>query len=495
MRIFLCTGLAVLPAVVLSSQVRSQPELRASYRDDFILEDANGLFQLKIRGNLHLDARAYQCDGPCGSPHSIDLRRARIDLQGRVHKWFAFRIQPELADNPQIRNAWVDIGRYPFLHLRAGQMKVPFSSAWATLDNNVNFIERGTSTPFYTYFDRGVLVWGEILDATLVPSLGIFTGAGAEIDANGGDIDDAKDLAARVFVQPFKRVHVDVLSGLFLVAQGTWGHMSVPTARYEKGGLRAANRESALWRWRTEQVLGSDGRVTDRIAAAVDSRTRWGLELHYLLGPFALSTEYLQVLYDNVTVYHELVEGSSLRARTQVATADALLGTFSVFASIYLTGEHKSLSTWGWKTARPKANIGEGGWGAIEALARYSYTWADPGLFTTTKVVGFRPGDAALPEDYQAATPATHNRVNAAILDGAHAVHEVTLGLSWTLNPMVRVQLNDVFLWAPSNDRDGDGVNDNLILSGAKSEQADAGRKSTPVSFENAVMARLILKI
>jgi len=67
-----------------------------------------------------------------GSPYSFDIRRGRIDLQGTIHRWFTFRVQPELAGKPYLHNGWVDIGPRPWLHLRAGQMKVPFSSSWAT---------------------------------------------------------------------------------------------------------------------------------------------------------------------------------------------------------------------------------------------------------------------------------------------------------------------------------------------------------------------------
>lgn len=69
------------------------------------------------------------------------------------------------------------------------------------------------------------------------------------------------------------------------------------------------------------------------------------------------------------------------------------------------------------------------------------------------------------------------------------------LGVCWTVNPMLRIQLNDVFLWSPSADRDGDGENDNWMLSGAKSDQSDPGRKGTKTSYENAVMLRLIFKL
>ena len=74
-------------------------------------------------------------------------------------------------------------------------------------------------------------------------------------------------------------------------------------------------------------------------------------------------------------------------------------------------------------------------------------------------------------------------------------VHETTLGLSWTLNPMVRIQLNDVFLWAPNGDRDGDGENDNFLVSGAKSDRANPETKNLKTSWENAVMGRVIFRI
>ncbi len=139
----------------------AKTDLRAYYKDDFILEDSRSFFQLKIRGNLHLDYRFYKAEER-GAPHSFDIRRGRIDLQGRLHRWFTFRLQVELAGNPYVRNAWMDTRPFDWLHVRLGQMKVPFSSSWLTTDNNINFIERGTSTPLYPFFDRGVMIWGDL---------------------------------------------------------------------------------------------------------------------------------------------------------------------------------------------------------------------------------------------------------------------------------------------------------------------------------------------
>lgn len=485
-----------LATVLLASPqaVATESPVRAYYKDDFILESPDGTFQLKIRGNIHLDLRIYQAEQR-GSPHSIDMRRGRIDLQGRIHRRFTFRLQPELVGNPYLRNAWVNAHIFNWLQVRAGQMKVPFSSSWLTLDNNVNFVERGTSTPVYPFFDRGVVLWGELLDGVVVYNLGAFTGAGIDRDSAAGDIDDSKDIAGRIFLQPFRALPAYAAQGIYLVGQGTWGGMSVPTSRYEIGGLRSANYEAAIWRWRTEQIVGTDGRISDRLSAEVSSRMRWGAELHYLVGPLAFSVEYLEVRYRGIALYHDLLQGSSRLVHDNLGRRSGRVRSLSAWLSVYLTKEHKILTNGGWKTPRPTRSLGGGGIGALEVLARYSRTWTSEVLFRRQRVTGFAPGSPTLPGGYPAALPGERNAANVSILDGAHDVHEWTLGLSWTLNPMVRLQLNNVLLWAPRLDRDEDGENDNKLISGAMSNQSNPELKYRRTAWENVVMGRFIFKL
>jgi len=480
--------------LLLSDRAPAQTGLRAYYNDGFFLETSDKAFQLNIGGNIHLDTRLYQSEER-GAPHSFDIRRARIDLQGRLFHFLTFRIQGEMAGNAYIRNAWIDVRILSWLRLQIGQMKVPFSSSWLTRDNNVNFVERGTSSPIYPFFDRGFKVWGELCKGTLIYNLGIYTGAGVDIDASSGDIDDFKDLAARLFIQPFKLLRNRGLQGLYLVGQSTWGLMSTPTKRYETGGLRSANFETAIWRWRTEQTVGTDGRVTDRVSAGVKDRLRLGAELHYLMGPVALSAEYLETRYREVSVYHEQLVGSSAQTRELVLKGSGVIRSLSVFASVYVTGEHKRLTNGGWKTAPVKRPVDRGGAGAWELLVRYSWTSTDKRLFNRISVPGYDPASPALPAGYTGATPGALNNVSVSVLDGAHNVHEFTLGVVWTVNNILRIQLNDVFLWAPPSDRNGDGVNDNLLVSGATSGQADLSKKNRKTMWENAVMLRVIFKL
>lgn len=494
---FVCVvvGLAAAAAFAPGS-CGAQIPLRAYYQDDFILESEDGAFQLRLRGNLHLDTRLHQAES-LGAIQNFDIRRARIDLMGRIHRSFTFRVQPELSGSPYIRNAWADWEANPALHLRWGQMKVPFSSSWLTQDNNVNFVERGAASPIHPFFDRGLLLWGELLDRRVTYDLGLFTGAGGEADVSSGDLDDDKELAGRLFLRPFLGGGHEGLEGLVLVVEGTWGGTSVPTSRIETRGYRSANFGSALWRWRTEQVLGTDGRVTDRVAAAIGDRRRLGAEVHWLRGPFVVSSELLEVRYDDVALFHDLQVGSTRAAHVPLLTRSGAVRSWSTWASWYPTGESKRLEDGGWRTARPRKTWGEDGPGAWELLARYSRTWSERRLFDRIQVVGYAPGDA-LPDalaGYSGALPGVGNGLGASVLDGAHQVHEVSVGVNWTLNPMVRVQLADVLLWAPESDRDGDGTSDNLLVSGAFTAQADPDLKYRRTKWENAIMLRLVFKL
>lgn len=406
---------------------RGQP-LISYYREGFILETEDKAFQLRIRGNLHFDYRCF--DGGSGAPNSFDIRRSRIDLMGVAYKYYSYRLQLEAADSPYIRNAWVDAGHVPWLHIRLGQMKPPFSSLWWTMDNNVNFCERATSTPLYPFFDRGVWLWGELFNNTLAWNASIWTGAGIEPDYKKGDIDDHKDIIGRIFWSPFENSGNEYIEGLHLGVQSSYGAQSVPTSRFESA-LRAPNYNSNYWNWNDRTM-------------SIGSRTRYGAELHWIAGPLMASMEWIEVRYDDMNdddgLYHGL---------------DGAIACWTVWSSYFLTGEKKSISNFGWRTPAPEKNFDPSArtWGGWELLARYSSTVTDESFFQNS------------------------------ILAGASWVDEYTLGMNWALNPMMRVQMNYIYL-------DSDG-----LLSGANSDQWNPALKGRVRESERSFLFRMIFKI
>ncbi|MFH1176922.1 MAG: porin [Acidobacteriota bacterium] len=460
--------------------------LESVLKDGFLLRTPDKKTELKLAASVQLDSRFY--GGDSVAPDSFDIRRARLDFNAKLYDFMAVRIQAALEDSPYIRNAILDIGTRDALHLRVGQMKVPFSSQWLTLDNQVDFIERGSAEPVYPFFDRGFLLWGALAKQKLVYNLGVFTGAGVDLDNTKGDIDDHKDVAWRLFMQPL-RGSTSAAEGIYLVLQGTYGLTSVPTRRYETRGLMAANFESLLWRWRTEQVIGTNGRLTDQISGEIDSRTRWGAELHYQRGPFVASAEWAKVKYEGIQIFHDLFQGSKRLKHVPVLARDGEISNMSVWASYFLTGEKKLLDNFGWRQPSPDRPWGPGleGGGAWEILARFSTTETDAELFDSAKVNGFTAADFT---DTPPPTPGDGSSVNAAVVEGARKVYEATLGVNWTMNYNLRIQLDFTTIWAPDFVPGKNG-----IVSGGNSDLADPTIKNTLVEKEHMVGMRFIFRI
>jgi phosphate-selective porin OprO/OprP len=398
------------------------------YKEGFYLESEDKAFQLRIRGNIHVDFRSF--DSGSGAPNSFDIRRCRIDLMGVAYKYYSFRIQLETADSPYIRNAWVDLCYVPWLHIRLGQMKPPFSTLWWTMDNNVNFYERATSTPLYPFFDRGAWIWGPLFHNTLTWNASVWNGSGIEPDYKKGDIDDHKDMIGRLFWSPFKNSGNKYVNDLHLCIQGSYGAQSVPTTRFENA-LRAPDYMSNYWTWKDKTM-------------SIGSRTRYGAELNWIAGPFAASTEWIELRYDDMIDY----EGA-------YRDFCGAITCWTVWSSLSLTGEKKSTGNFGWRTPAPKKNFdpAAGTWGAWEILARYSSTVTDKAFFQK------------------------------GVLSGASWVDEYTAGLNWTLNPMARVQLNYVFL------------NSDGLLSGANSDQWNAALRGKVRAKEQSFLFRFIFMI
>lgn len=430
-------------AAVLIASKKAQPVI-AYWKDDFVLSTPDERFMMKIRGNIHFDTKFHSDDSV--NPTQFDLRRARIDLQGTFYSTISFRLQTEFADSPYIRNAYVDIAFRPWLHLWAGQMKPPFSTSWWTQDNNVNFIERGAGTPIYPFFDRGWWLLGDLFGGALTYNIAAFTGAGMDYDYNKGDVDNNKDVFVRLYAIPFKKSPNTLLNNLHLCLQGSTGEQSVPTKRFEQKGFGGPIRDLKYWTWETEKTG----------TASIDRRDRWGAELHYIVGPFSFSTEYLVCSYTDIVV--SAIDG------TPVINQDGDVMSWSTWVSWFPTGEEKSVSNLGWRTARPQHDFDPAtmkGTGAWEILARYTLTETSKDLFTSVSYAN---------ESYR-------------ILKGAPTVHEYSLGVNWTWNAMLRWQLNYTHVACDE---------DSGSMQAGSSEYADG---TEWVSTEDLVALRLIFKI
>ncbi len=277
--------------------------------DGIRLRSADGAFEVRLRSDLYLDARVLSGaeDAPGGD--RLFLRRVRPRLQGYVYERFAFSVRPDFgAGGPEIDDAYVEARFAPSLRLRMGRFKVPVGLENLQSTTGLMHVERGVPTGLVPGRDVGVMVSGDGGAGRVSYAAGLFNGTPGATEP-GAEVDDAKEGAARLFVEPFAG-QATALSELGLGVAGTFGHVT------------GTDETPALTRLST---TGRQPFFTYREGARADGR-RWRLapQARLYAGPVELLGEY--------TILQETV-------RFGRATETLAHAAWQASASVVLTGE------------------------------------------------------------------------------------------------------------------------------------------------------------
>jgi phosphate-selective porin OprO and OprP len=414
----------------------------AYWKDGFFIETPDKKFKLQMGGTLNFDTRVFESGK---SATGFDIRRARYDMRGNLYTGdveHQFRLQLEMADSSAaVRNAYWMFKFMPELNVMVGQFKIPAGGAdFLTEEANVNFIEYATDTPVSPHFDRGINIISSFLGGKVQTCVGVFNGTGNDADNTQGDWDNDKNYALRLMLVPFKDSESEYIKGLHLAGSFESGLQSNKTVRGEANN-RTENFESNWYRWIASRV-------------DLDQRTRYGGELHWIVGPFTASYEFNRVEWDNITVFNSA--GAVVNHLDDTLHSDV----HQVWLSYFLTGEQKSIQDifFNWRQPKPKKNFSlkDGTWGAWEIAARYA-------LHDTSEEL-FDGGSNA-------------------VLDGTNKGYSVTGGVRWTWNPRTRIMLDVNYLKSD----DGKGISVNRNDEGISNREY----KDT----ETAILMRLILNI
>ena len=199
-----CTCLLFLVAAMTAvAAAEENPATVKAGSDGFSLGSADGLYQLRFSGLLHVDGRYFADDSAPGEDSEFVLRRARLTFDGKFGKGVGFRLRPEAANGvTQLIDAYVDAKLGDSVTLRAGKFKPPIGLERLQSANELRFIERSFVTELVPSRDVGIQLSGALAGATW--DLGIFNGVS---DGRTGDVgeDGNQELAARLFAEPIKR--------------------------------------------------------------------------------------------------------------------------------------------------------------------------------------------------------------------------------------------------------------------------------------------------
>ena len=208
----------------------------AGYRNGFTLQSETGDFVLKVTGYVQADGRFLPGDDTSVLANVIAnqfvIRRARPILQGTVARYFDFYLNPDFGNGATVlQDAYLDVRFTPKLRFRAGKIKTPFGIERLQSAQSILFVERALPNNLVPNRDVGLQVHGDLLEGAFGYQLavlnGVPDGGSVDIDTNGG-----KDLAGRLFLQPWRNKGTSPLRGLGFGVSATTGTATGPLRPY-----------------------------------------------------------------------------------------------------------------------------------------------------------------------------------------------------------------------------------------------------------------------
>jgi phosphate-selective porin OprO and OprP len=322
--------------------------------------DTNFVFQL--HGLVQVDNRTFFDDATIKGNDGFLLRRARPIFSGTLYRDFDFMFVPEFGGSaPQIVDAYLNYRYRPWLQLRAGRFKAPVGLELLQSDTVTFFNERSLVTSLVPNRDLGFQLWGDVADGRLSYAVGVFNGVGDARSTGNADFEDHREVAARLFVQPFKKLDQNYLKGLGLGVGWSWGNVSSNAS-----GLPSTTGGSLPGYATDGQQQFFAYNPTNGVVAANGNHWRLSPQAYYYWGPFGLLAEYA------------LSDQSVSRSAAPITKANIRNTAWQIAGGWVLTGEDASFSG---VTPRRPFDLSAGHWGAFQLVARYAELNIDDDAF------------------------------------------------------------------------------------------------------------------
>jgi phosphate-selective porin OprO and OprP len=338
-----------------AAAAKDRQSATANAKDGFSIKSADGKYTLRFRGYVQSDARFFPSSESITTVDNLLIRRARPILEGAVGRYFEFRVMPDFGGTtPQLYDAYWEGKFTPEFTVRAGKFKPPIGLERLQSATDVVFAERGLPTNLVPSRDIGLQLAGDISEGLLAYQVGVFNGV-PDLANGGDDLSDAKDFVGRVFIQPLKSGSFRPLGFGFAASTG------LERASITTSGLPSYRSpgQQTIFRYNTSTTTPANNVFAD------GRRLRLSPQGYYYTGPFGLLGEYV-ISRNEVT-------------RAGV-TAELEHTAWQAVGSFFLTGEKNSF-----KSPAPKKpfDLKEGGFGAIELIARYGVLTLDEASFPT----------------------------------------------------------------------------------------------------------------
>jgi phosphate-selective porin OprO/OprP len=330
----------------LNAQSPAPPPVVVKWNNGLDVATPDGANDFQLGTLTELDGR-FDVDDPLHEvTNTFVMRRVRPILQGRVAKYFEFRVMPDFGNGQTVLfDAYFDVRFSRTFRVRVGKDKTPLGLEQLYSDYTLLLPERTLLTNLVPNRDVGVQVQGVALAGLVSYIGGVMNGVP---DAANGDIDtdSAKDLVGRLTVLPFNRTRSAPLRGFGVAVGATAGQQAGPLPSYK------STAQQTFFSYAPNAIAGG-------------SRARVSPSAFYYYKSFGGFAEYA----------HN-TEAVSSRS----ASVDLTHTAWEVTGSYVLTGERASER--GVIPSTP-FDPAQHHWGAVQVVARYSRINLDPQAFSS----------------------------------------------------------------------------------------------------------------
>ncbi len=313
---------------------------------------ADGKYAFGINAQVNVDIHSFGNDGGTLRDEVVG-RLIRPTFSGKAGN-ASFRFTPELGGSSSaaasIVDAYIEYKFSDAVQFRGGKFKSPLGLERLQSDADVIWTERGHSTNLVPNRDVGYQVFGTLFDNAVEYQVGLFNGAADGVNLNN-DLDNQKDVAYRVFAQPFLNSSAVFLQGFGIGYAGSDGKHLGNATDTQLGSYKTPGQQT-FFKYATG--VYSNGK-----------ETRSNPQAWFYLNNFGILADYVTVKQD---------------VASATATAELENKALDVSASWVLTGENVNYKG-GVKPAKD-FSLKNGTWGAFELTARYGYTEIDQDAFT-----------------------------------------------------------------------------------------------------------------
>ena len=315
----------------------------------FSIASADGASAIKLRGLVQLDSRLFFNDGGIVN-NAFVLRRARLITEGVFAKNYSFQFVTEFGGSAvSIQDANLGITLNPALQFKLGKFKSPVGLELLQSDSWTFFNERSIVTNLVPNRDLGIQASGELAGGRLNYAVGVFGGVADAASTTNADLDNEKDVVARIIASPFRNSAGSPVQGLSFGVAASFGREK--TAAGRTAGYRTDGQQT-FFAYNAATI--ADGE-TWRISPQLDYRNG---SLGFI-GEYVLSTV-------------------NLRPSATGPKAEVENKGWQLAAGYVLTGEDSSYAG-----VVPKTNFdfAAGTWGAFELTGRYANVQVDDAAF------------------------------------------------------------------------------------------------------------------